>query len=143
MRISQFLVCLAVIGITARMHAQSPCGSLVFQPYKMYCCNQLIVITDSFTSYPNKDLLPKDVQCSSTCKSVYTSASSSLICLFASLNTPEMIKKLNEMSKRMPLLVASCEGGLVPYRPRPISDSADTDHVVKPLIISDVQGSGE
>jgi hypothetical protein len=40
-------------------------------------------------------------------------------CTDASLSTPEMRRQLDQISQHMPLLVASCTRGLVPYQPVP------------------------
>jgi len=53
--------------------------------------------------------------CSNGCYVGYQGASGA--CLSASLESPEILKQLNRVSKQAKVLVASCTGGLVLYRP--------------------------
>jgi hypothetical protein len=73
----------------------------------------------------------------------YPSAAGS--CAQASLSTPEMTEKLNEMSRRAPLLVASCTGGLVPWIIHPPMKARNTNLTGRKHLppIAEVKGSGE
>lgn len=53
--------------------------------------------------------------CSNGCYVGYQGASGA--CLSASLESPEILNELNRVSKQAKVLVASCNGGLVLYRP--------------------------
>jgi hypothetical protein len=132
--------CLFSLGIAERAMAQT-CGGPV--SVQILCCGVKFQVFNYFARSPNvlagdyNAACPNGASCGN-----YPSAAGT--CLAGSLSTPEMFKKLNEMSQRAPLLVASCTGGLVRYQPLSMNafdiNKVDRKHL---LLVGDIKGSGE
>lgn len=104
---------LLFVGITERAAAQVCGGPASVQ---ILCCGQKFQVFNYWANEPLFRAALYDAACPNglICGS-YPSAAGS--CLLGALSTPKMIEELNTMSRRAPLMVASCTGGLVRYQP--------------------------
>jgi hypothetical protein len=66
------------------------------------------------------------------CDEYYVKAGGS--CWLSSVSSSQIFKRrLDQLSRQMPLLVASCTGGLVPYQARQNADFLDHHHRILSL----------
>jgi hypothetical protein len=143
-RIFTILACLIAIGAANSLYAQSDtCGTPSTSAVDFVCCNQHIWVEGTTIVPPGGMYFLGLQKCSGGCNTQISIAQHSWWCIIESLNTPDKIRELNAISQKMPLLVASCKGGLVPYLPRPIADSWDIDRRFKQLPIPDTKTGGE
>jgi hypothetical protein len=63
-------------------------------------------------------------------------------CGAVSLSTPETRRQLDKISRQIPLLVASCTGGFVPYQPHDAEVSGDKKFIPRRTKL-DLKGNGE
>lgn len=106
---------MALIGSSSNLFAQ--CGSSV-NGSVVYCCGVPTYINAEWMPGGEQHLGQETLSCNyivSGCNISMVFAGGS--CVNASLSTPEMRRQLDQISQHMPLLVASCTGGLVPYQP--------------------------
>lgn len=131
------MICMALMGSSTKLFAQyGTCGSGL-NGSVVICCGEEVYVSAEW--YPGGvmhlgQLLAKCPV--DGCEGYVVFAGGS--CTTASLSTPEMRKQLNQISQHMPLLVASCTSGLVPYQPVP-----DDEKFMLRRPKLDLKGNGE
>jgi hypothetical protein len=92
------------------------CGSSV-KGSTVYCCGTAVYVSDEWMPGGGSKMQTL-VNCAyavNNCQEYIVFADGN--CAIASLSTPEIRKQLDQISQQMPLLIASCTSGLVPYQP--------------------------
>ena len=139
-RVVFVIIFVALMGSSTELFAQ--CGGSMNGSF-VSCCGTSVYLSDEWYPGGGERYRQGLVSCSYTvsgCDEWFVMTNGA--CLAASLSTPEMRRQLDQLSEQMPLLIASCSGGLVPYQPH-YAEVSNHEKLILRSPKLDLRGTGE